>query len=239
MPGCRYSRPTRCVIIKKKKSLPMLTNIYLLTLLLCFICSLISFRLHYPFHLKLFSLLMGAAVLSEFFAYYGPKIWGYKNNLPVYNIYHLFEFCGVAYFYRFIIHNIKIKTAIDIFLIAYTLYWAVNVFIIHNIGDWNSNIEVVGGVFTVFLAATYCYRLFVSDELVHFRTSSEFWISVATIIYYSTMLPITGMFYYLTAHFTTLALHLTDYLKVANILMYSLIIYAYLCRVRMKKKLSP
>lgn len=216
----------------------MLTYTYLSILLLCFLCSLISFKLHYPSHLKLFSLLIGAAVISEFFAYFGPRIWGYKNNMPVYNIYHIFEFCGAAYFYKLIIHTKKMQKAIIAFLIAYPVYWAVNVFFIHGIGDWNSNIEIVGGVFTVFLAATYCYRLFISDEPIRFSTCSEFWISVATIIYYSTMLPITGMFYYLTAHFATLALHLTEYLQVANILMYSLIIYAYLCRVRMKKKLS-
>lgn len=209
----------------------MLTNIYLLTLLISFLCSLISFRLHYPFHLKFFSVLIGIAAITEFVAFYGPKIWNFTNNMPVYNVYHLFEFCGTAIFFKYIISNRSIQKIINAFLIGYPVFWAISIFSLYGIGAWNSNLAVVGAVFMIVLSSAYCYKLFVSDDLISFRTSSEFWIAVALIIYYSTMLPITGLFYYLTEHFTGLADQLIDLLQVANILMYSLFIYAFLCRI--------
>jgi len=210
--------------------------IYFSILFISFLCSLISFRLHYPRHLKIFSVLLGITVVTEFFANFALKeFWHIKNNMPVYNIYRLFEFMGYAFYFKRIIQSSIVQRIITWFLVFYPLYWFITVFFIFGIKSWTSYLPVGGSPFTILFASVYCYELFVSPQLVDFRRSAELWIALGLIIYYTCDLPYEGMLNFLITNFNSLGEKLSTLLLTLNILMYSAFIYAYLCRINIKK----
>ena len=103
------------------------------------------------------------------------------------------------------------------------------------IWKWDSHFLVIGSLATVLLSANYYYELFTADELVKLSTSFEFWIATALIIFYACNLPYLGILQLLTKNLTPLATRLIQSLQIFNILFYSMITYAYLCRIRIAK----
>jgi len=213
-----------------------LVTIYLIVLLISFLCSLISFRLHYPWHLKLFSVLLGLTVVTEFFANYGMQwLWHGKNNMPIYNIYRVFEYTGYALYYRQIIKSRVVQKIITGFLIFYPIYWFITIFLIFPLSYWGSYLPAGGSPFIILFSVRFCYELFISPELVDFKKSTELWIAMSLIIYYTGSLPCEGMLNFLYVNYGIWARKLVVVLDLLNIIMYSFIIYAYLCRINIKK----
>ena len=155
--------------------------------------------------------------------------------MPIYNSYRLFEFTGYAFFYKQIIKGPFVKKIITWFLVLFPLYWFVTMFLVFDITEWVSYLPVLGNVFTVFFAAVYCYELFVSDDLTKFSKSPELWISLGLIIYYACNLPYEGMLNYLWQNYKPLAKQLVVLLNILNIVMYSMFVYSFLCRINMEK----
>src|SRR5689334_22559017 len=116
----------------------LLYNIYIIILAISFLSSLLSFRLDYPFHLKLFSVLLGITLLVEYFASFGLRLLNTKSNIPLYNSFMLLEFEGFAWYYLQIIKFPLVKKIITIFLVVFPLFWFITVFFIFGITHWNS-----------------------------------------------------------------------------------------------------
>lgn len=215
----------------------MVYNIYIAVLIICFICSLVSFKLNYAFHLKLFSVIIGITVVTEICANFLPGIFR-LTNYPVYNIFTLIEYPLIAYYFKRIISSGTTKRLIDFFLWLYPLFWLFTIIFIFGISGWNSYVIMAGDLFTVCISARYMYELFTSNRLISFKTCPEFWIAAATIFYFSCELPITGILNYLVHHYIPLTLQLYTVLQVLNIIMYSIYIYAFLCKTTLITKSS-
>jgi hypothetical protein len=143
----------------------------------------------------------------------------------------LLEFEGFALYYLQIIKFPSIKKIIIIFLCLFPLFWLITVFFIFGITHWNSYLVIAGSAFTIFLSGIFYYELFTASELIKLTKSSEFWIATGLIIFYSCNLPFLGMFNFLTKNYDTLAYKLETILQVLDTVMYSLFIYAFLCRM--------
>ncbi len=209
----------------------MIFYLYITILAFAFIVSLISFKLNYKIHLKIFSVLLGLTLVNEIIANYFLSVLHLRSNLPVYNIFMLIEFWVFALYYSYILKSRFQKIIIRLFLILFPVFWYITTFHFFNgLNHWNSYLILAGFSFTVFLSVAYCYRLFTSDQLIKFRKQSEFWIAIGLIIFYSCNLPYLGMYNYLSNNFSELALQLKKVLQPTNCLMYALFIYAYICR---------
>ena len=209
----------------------MLYNIYIVILAISFLSSLLSFRLDYPFHLKLFSVLLGITLLVEYFASFGLHLLNTKSNIALYNSFMLVEFEGFAWYYLQIIKFSSIKKIVIIFLYLFPLFWLITVFFIFGINHWNSYLVIAGSSFTIFLSGIFYYQLFTASELIKLTKSPEFWIATGMMIFYSCNLPFLGMFNFLTKSYATLAYKLESILQVLDAVMYSIFIYAFLCRM--------
>jgi hypothetical protein len=186
--------------------------------------------------LRVFSVLLGITVITEFFANFGMQLfWHGRNNMPVYNMYRLFEFMGYAFYYRQIIQNKVVQKIIRWFLVLYPLYWFITVFLIFNISTWTSYLPVVGSPFTILFSVVFCYELFISPDLVDFRKCPELWIALGLIIYYTCDLPYEGMLNFLWRNYKLLAKQVVTILDILNIIMYAIITYAFLCRMNTRK----
>ncbi len=194
--------------------------------------SLISFRLNFPFHLKLISILIGIALLTEVFANYLLFFFHLNTNHPVYNIYILIQGCIYAIYYKLIITVKAVKRGANIFLMFFFIFWFATTFFVFGLNVWNSYAVMIGDLFIICMSAAYLFKFITSDDLLNLKHCPEFWIAVGSIIYFSCELPFTGIFNYLADNFETTTIFLYNVLQVLNIIMYSIFIYAFLCRLK-------
>jgi hypothetical protein len=213
----------------------MLYYIYFAVLGISYICSLIHFRLH-VFHLKILSIVVGIAFLTEFLAVPASHYFHFRNNNnPIYNIYILFEGCMYAYYYKLTIPVKWFQNSVLVFLFIFPLAWLITTFFVFGFTHWNSYMAVGESFFVVCFSGVYYYQLFTSENLVKLLTHPEFWIATAMILFYTCNLPYLGMLDYLLKNYTALSKVLLNVLQVLNIIMYSLFSYAFLCQTITKR----
>lgn len=206
----------------------VLALIYILVLSVSFLCSLVSFRLHYSFHLKFFSVFLGITVLTEFCANYVLQ-YLHKTNYPVYNIYILIQGIFYAIYFRLLTDQRVMKRVIKTFVFLFPAFWLITTLSEFKLTEWNSYAVMAGDLFIVCCCAAYLYRLFTSDSVVNFWRLPEFWIAAGSIVFFSCELPITGMLNFMAHNYERQALILREVLQVLNITMYSAFTYAFLC----------
>jgi hypothetical protein len=212
-----------------------LPHIYIVTVVISFLCSLISFRLHYPFHLILFSVFLGVTALTEIIANFFLTPFHLESNFPVYNLFILVEYPLLAFYFKQILRTVRIRKLINLFLIFYPLFWASIFLFVYTLNQWNTYCVMAGDLFIIVFAVRYLYELFTSDSLISFRRHSEFWIAVALILYSCCELPIMGILNFLETDQDTTRKLLTI-LQVLNIIMYLIFIYAFICRVKLTER---
>jgi len=184
-------------------------------------------------HLKVFSVLLGITFFVECCA-----IWlidHHISNIPMYNIFMLVEFWVYAWYYRLILKSKTPRKIINIFLWIYPLFWAIVVFWVFGINRWNSYLSVIGSFFTILFSVAYYYQLFTQPELARLDRTPEFWIATGLLLFYTCELPFMGTLNFLVKNYRHLAHQLITVLQVLDILMYSIFIYAFLCRTIIKK----
>jgi hypothetical protein len=223
-------------ILKSKALVYFVYYTTLTVICLSFISSLIAFRLDYAFHLKLISALLGFTVVSELFiTRLIHHIWKGKTNIPWYNVVMLVEFLVYAWYYLCILNNKTLHKIILGYLISLPVCWFLLSFRIFHLDNWNYYVDIAGSIFTVCLSGALYYQLLTAPELVRLSKSPEFWIATALIVYYSGSLPFTSMLDFWTLKVLPLAQTFVMILQILNIILYTLIGYAFLCRINMKK----
>jgi len=215
---------------------------YLVILFISFFCSLVSFRLHYPFYLRFFSIFLGITVITELIANFFLPALHLDSNYPVYNVFLLFQLLSVGYYFKLLIKSSLFRKTIIILMILYSIFWISNTLFIYKKYDephWNSYASMLGDLLIIIFASRYLFELFTGDKLVSLKRHSEFWIAIGILLFSCCELPITGIVNFLVRDWD-LARRLFAILQILNILMYLIFIYAYLCRIKptVKKSLS-
>ena len=217
-----------------------LPQIYITVVIATFLCSLISFRLHYPFHLRLFSILLEFTALTEILANFFLSRLHLASNYPVYNIFILVQYPLLAYYFGHILTSKSLRRITNVFIALYPVFWVSIFLFVYSLNDWCTYGAMAGDFFIIIFSVRYLYELFSGDRLVSFKKHSEFWIAVALVFYSCCKLPITGILNYLVQdwqhHNRETTLELIAFLQVLNIIMYSLFIYAFLCRANFMDK---
>ncbi len=218
--------------------MPIIYYIYVGSIAIAFISSLISFRLDYPFHLKLFSILLGLTFVVEFFVTFIEKKFHYKNNYWIYNAFTLVEFWVYAYWYYSITTIKNLKKVMLFFLFAFPVFWFITVFFVFGFNVWNSYVIIVGSFFSIVFVASYYYQLISSPSLTVLRLQPEFWIATGMLIFYLGALPYFGMLNFLMKNHMSVAVTLLTVLITLDIFMYLLFSYGFLCQIINTKKSS-
>lgn len=214
----------------------MLVNIYISFIAIAFLSSLNAFRLDFPIHLKVFSLLLGYDLLNELCSNLLLKsVFHMRSNVEFYNIFMLVEFGVYAWFFRSILTNALLKRLIGYYLVLLPAFWIFAVFFIFGLDHWNSYMAIAGSLFTVCMAVAFYFQLFTANELIRLSRSPEFWISTGIILFYTINLPYLGMLDFITRDYILLARALLAGLQILNMLMYSLFTLAFLCTTRITK----
>jgi hypothetical protein len=210
----------------------LLVYTYLAFIGIAFLSSLNAFRLDFPLHLKVFSVLLGLDFLVEFSSNVLVNLLHFRTNVPLYNCFMLVETMTYAWFFREILTSRLLKGLIGGYMILFPIFWIIVVFFVFGLYQWNSYVAIVESLFTVCMAAVFYYQLFTAPTLIRLTTSPEFWIATGLIIFYTCNLPYLGMLNFITKDYLPLAKSLLKLLQVLNIIMYSLFTLAYLCTKR-------
>lgn len=213
----------------------ILETTYIIIIGLSFLVSLSAFRWNFPVHLKFFSILLGLTFLVEFCAVYVVRKLHLQTNSPIYNSFMLIEFCAYAFLFKYIFRN-KTSIAITyIILIVLPVNWIDSTILKFGFTRWNSYFLIVGSCCTIILALTYYYELLAYTEPVRLLKRPEFIIATGMLIFYTCLLPYLGSLNYLSNHHKPLAISLMNVLRILNIAMYSLFIYAFICQTTIRK----
>ena len=218
--------------------MPVQNYIYLAFILAAFLSSLISFRLDFPFHFKLFSVLLGLTFLVEVSATIISRVLHHRNNFWIYNAFTLVEFWAYGYFYWRVIEVKILQRIIFLFLLIFPIFWFVTVFFLFGFNIWNSYVLIAGSFFSVLFAIMYYYQLITALEIQSLRNLPEFWIATGMLVFYLGALPYFGTLNFLMSYNRAAATSLLQVLKILDTLMYALFTYAFLCRIIISKK-SP
>jgi hypothetical protein len=213
-----------------------LLNYFIITAIgLAFLFSLLSFRLNYPWHLRLFSVLLGVTLVVEWFAIFGIHVFRSSTNVPLYNIFMLVEFWVYGFYYKQIIRIPWMQKVIRYFLVVYPLYWLVTTLFLFGLFHWNSYVVLFGSFFTICFSAVYYYQIFTSEPLITLTRHTEFWIATGMILFYAANLPYLGILSYLVQNYQMLARALLVLLGWLSVTMYLIFSLAYVCRITTRK----
>jgi len=215
--------------------MPLLTFFYILSILVAFLSSLNSFRLDFPFHLRLFSCLLGLTFFVEVTA--TVMAFGmHQSNNWVYNGFTLLEFWAYGYFFRFLLPGRRLQRLMIAFMIIFPIFWVITVFYLFGFTAWNSYVIITGSFFSVLFCLLYYYRLLTTDEVKNLRTLPEFWIATGMLIFYMAALPYFGSLNFLIQYHIKAAQNLLMVLQGLDICMYLFFTYGFLCRIHNIKK---
>jgi hypothetical protein len=214
----------------------VITYIYLSAILFAFLSSLRSFRLGFPFHLRLFSMLLGLTFLVELAADLTERIGHTRNNYWLYNGFAPVEFWIYGYYFYQLIRVRLARSVIFYFLVLFPVFWAVTVFFVFTFNTWNSYVIIAGSFFTVLFVVMYYYQILMTREIQSLRNLPEFWIATGMLIFYLGALPFYGALNFLWTYHQSAATTLWRILLIMDTLMYLLFSYAFLCRTINIKK---
>lgn len=217
----------------------MLIYIVIAVIGIAFLSSLRAFRLDFPLHLKVFSLLLGLDFLVEFFSTVIVHRFHLRTNVPLYNCFMLVEFWIYGWFFRTVLTSPLLKRLIGYYLVLLPVFWVIVVFFVFGLRQWNSYLAITGSLFTVSMAAAFYFQLFTAPELTRLTSSPEFWIATGLIILYTCDLPYLGTLNFMSREYLPLAKKLLFIIQLLNIIMYSLFTMGFLCRTSTMRLSSP
>lgn len=203
--------------------------IYLASLAIATMIGLIKFC-SLPVHFKGIILMMPYIFLTEICAAFFRNLINEVNIMIQYNLVMVIEFLVYAYFFKKIVVSESVKKIISIFMVVFPIFWCISVFFIFKITQWNSYVFLLGGTFTIIWALIYFYQLLTSFESTSIKSCGEFWIALGVIIFYSCNVPFMGIYNFLLINYPLLIYSFQTGLQIANIVMYSLFTYAFLCK---------
>lgn len=226
------------LVNSNQDKMPVINYIYLATILIAFLSSLICFRLDFGFHFKVFSCLLGLTLIVEIGGVIIGRVLHHTNNFWIYNAFTLPEFWVYGYFYYQLITVRILRRIIFLFLLIFPIFWGITVFFLFGFNIWNSYVLIAGSFFSVLFAVMYYYQVVTARKIQSLRNLPEFWIATGMLVFYLAALPYFGALNFLISYSRQAATSLLTVLKVLDTLMYALFTYGFLCRIITLKK-SP
>ena len=195
--------------------------------------SLVSFRYPYPAALRILSVFWVFNFMVDL-AGHITKYFNIRNHW-IYNIYFWIMYLTLAWLYRQQIHNSYVRRSIGWFFIIFPLLILVES-MLAGIKDLQTTVLVTGSVFMIFLSASYCRQLYLSEATEPISRDPWCWFSFGFIIYFGCTVPFLGMFNYLLTHYPAFTNLYYSYLCNSYAILLNLfIITGFLCRRTFQK----
>jgi hypothetical protein len=209
----------------------------IILVVLAWVSSLRAFFYEGTLPLRMFSVACLLTVLAETLGYLlrsGPG--AAESNHWVYNVYHFLYFMLMGQVYYHQLSGDLMRSAIQLFRVAFTVFFSLNCFFWQGLGTYQTITVVVGGSFIMILAVSYFWELLVSQDNNKITRDPFFWFSFALIVFYGGTVPFLGMLNYLSARFYDFTVFYQVYIfNGFTIFLNSLIVIGFLCRKNFQK----
>lgn len=201
-------------------------KVYIYFIALSFIVSLFIYRDPKNSYLKFFPLFLLATLIAETVASYLTSIS--KNNLYIYNLFTVFEFCFYFAFIRNVISDNKAKQIIRFSTILYLILSIINIFFVQGIYSFHTMTYCLGCLTIVVVCIYYFLELFRSPKAVKLSVQPAFWICSGLLFFYCCGFPLYA-FLNFWARFEFMINNFEYILTILNIFLYLLFTIAFLC----------
>lgn len=216
--------------------------IYLIPVILCASASIRSFKLNWPKPFRLFSAFLLTTLLIEIFAISWEWVlhdnawWSFsQSNLWVYNgflpVRHLF----LTLFFYYIVTSGSIKQIIIWTTPSFILFSLVNYGFIQTPFQVNSHSIILSNVLITLIIVLFFKQVLEDKRVIRLATSTEIWIALGSLLYYSGSLPFFIFFNRLIESDSVLLGPLLFINDGLNVFMYSLFVIAFLCSPKIQK----
>ncbi len=209
---------------------------YYTALLVSFLASCSLYKQKNVVHwLKLFCPFLGITIIVEGYAFY----LSYHNhtNLWLYHIFAFIEFCFYLYVVSCIIHNLKARLLIKYILILYVCVAIIDIIITPN-NSFVTFAYTLGTLLIIVCCVYYFFELFHYPKPKNLAREPSFWICLGLLVFYCGTLPYFGMMTFISAVSQRVVKALWVLLDIANIMMYTFFIIAFLCQLKTPKYTS-
>ena len=160
-----------------------------------------------------------------------------EHNTLYYNFFTLFEFC----FYLFVLSNIiKVKRVKKIILVTLFIFLPValvNILFIQK-ETFHSFSYSIGCLLVVTFCIYYFFELFSKPNSIKLVREPAFWICSGLLLYYCCSFPLMGLLNLFYTIRPTQIDNIRIILISLNIILYTLFIIAFLCRIKSRKYTS-
>lgn len=153
------------------------------------------------------------------------------NNHILYNAFNFFFYMALAFTFYYQLKNKILQRLIKIFYVCFTVFVIINSVFIQGIKTFQTLSAVIGGGFIFFMAITYFWQLYISEESERITHDPFFWFSFGLVAYLGGTIPFLGMLNYLWDNFKEFTKFYFIYVSNAfTILLNILVTIGFLCR---------
>jgi hypothetical protein len=209
--------------------------------IIIFLGAILSFFLFFkkgsPRYLKYFFPFLITTLLCDSLGWYISVVKG-QNSLPVYNLFTAFEFL----FYLWVIWNViqakTVKKILFYILIVYPVLAVVIILLIQKIHHFHSITYGLGCLLVIFFCIYYFFELFRVQHAIKLISEPAFWICTALLFFYCCTFPLFVATNFLDTIPVVIKRNAKFILTLLNVLLYSLFIIAFLCKIKIRKSSS-
>ena len=212
---------------------------YILALCVSFLASLTLYKRPVPSEsfLKLFPPLLLTTI--------GIEYWGYyltvrdQNNMMLYNFFTLFEFLYYLIVISLIITSTKMRKAIMITLVLYTLIAVINILFIQDSKQFHSMGYSLGCLIIVTYCVYFFLELFRSPKSIKLANNPAFWICSGLLFFYCCGFPLWALAKYWVDISSVILEKFDQIVQILNVFLYSMFTIAFICIRTRKYSSSP
>ena len=209
----------------------------IISVLVCFVLSLVNYlNKNSPLYLKLFPVFLFLVLACEYESY--RLAHRHQNNLYLYNTILVIEFLFYLFFF-YSVYRVSIARKIVLLLMAIYLAGAlINIFFIQGMKVFHTYTFMTGCLLVIAGCIYYFLQLFRYPQTGSIMRDPAFWVASALLFYYACVLPVYGILNYISSMSRHFSQTLKFIINFMNILLYSLFILAFLCKLSIRKSMS-
>jgi len=185
--------------------------------------------------LKLFCPFLSLTILVEGYGLYLSM--NNITNIWVYNIFCAIEYCFYLYVISCIIHNSKMRSITRYAFALYAPIAIIDVLLTPKTSFASLEFSL-GSVMIIVCCVYYFFELFRYPKPVNLAREPSFWICLGLLIFYCGNLPYIGLMMFFAAVSQRIINALALLLIIVNIVMYTLFIIAFICRLKIGQRVS-
>jgi hypothetical protein len=205
----------------------------LIVLITAIIVGLLTLRKSHPLYLKLLPfflmLILGVELYGELHQKEG------QNNIFIFNLLSVAEFFFFNFFFYQVIPVISTRKSINTIGLVLIACCLLNIFFLQGKYVFHTYTYIAGCLAMVTFGVIYFYQLFNSQTRLNLLREPSFWINIGIIFFFVSSVSVIGTLNYISIMPKAIRINLKQILLLVNAFFYLTFIFAFLCKINIRK----